>query len=141
MVDNLHASTPLSMKVVFLILTVAMFAKKPKMQVNFLDLVPERTMEWETTEEGRVQILIPKFGKNPVGAWIGRRLRKPYIKIRLDEIGSAVWNACDGQNAVRQIAAMLENQFGDEIKPAYDRLSEFFKQLEYNKFIRWKNLA
>jgi hypothetical protein len=33
----------------------------------------------------------------------------------------------------------LEERFGDEAKPTFERLSTFFKLLEQYRFINWKN--
>ena len=114
--------------------------RKKKHRINLLELIPERTHEWITTDEGKVKILVPKYGKNAVGAWLARHLQQPYIYIQLDHIGSEVWLACDGNSTVNQIGRQLQQKFGEEIEPVYDRLGLFFKQLEQNKFIRWKNL-
>ncbi|MDQ7052862.1 MAG: PqqD family protein [candidate division KSB1 bacterium] len=114
--------------------------RRRKHRINLLDLIPERTHEWITNEEGKVKILVPKYGKNAVGAWLARHLQQPYIYIQLDHIGSAVWLACDGNSTVNQIGRQLQQKFGEEIEPVYDRLGLFFKQLEQNKFIKWKNL-
>ena len=114
--------------------------RKKKHRINLLELIPERTHEWITTDEGKVKILVPKYGKNAVGAWLARHLQQPYIYIQLDHIGSEVWLACDGNSTVNQIGRQLQQKFGEAIEPVYDRLGLFFKQLEQNKFIRWKNL-
>ncbi len=111
-----------------------------KKQVNLLDLIPERTHEWITTDDGKVKILVPKYGRNAVGAWLARHLQQPYIYIQLDDIGTAVWLACDGRATVQQIGQKLQQQFGKNIEPVFERLGMFFKQLEQNKFIKWKNL-
>ena len=64
----------------------------------------------------------------------------PHMYIKLDEIGSAIWRACDGKNTVYDISRKLEAEFGAKVNPVYERLSLFFRELERSKFIRWKNL-
>lgn len=111
-----------------------MVAKEPK---NLLTLIPEKNREWHKTETGRAKILVPRYGQNPVGAWLARRLANPYIQIELDDVGTAVWEACDGKTTVAEIAENLSVRFGDRVEPLYDRLAIFFQQLQRNKFIRW----
>ncbi len=108
--------------------------------VNLLELIPERRYEWVTADDGNVKILIPRYGKNALGVWFARQLNRPYIYYSLDRIGSAVWLACDGRTTVSQIATRLQRQFGEEIEPVYDRLSQFLYSLDRNKLIRFKNL-
>ncbi|RME01591.1 MAG: PqqD family protein [Calditrichaeota bacterium] len=115
--------------------------KKSKRHVNFLELVPERSLEWITSEEGHVKLLVPKYGKSSFGVWLAKQLQKPYMYIKLDAIGSAVWKACDGHSTVYEIAQKLKAEFGDDIEPIYDRLGQFFRELERSKFIKWKNLT
>jgi hypothetical protein len=104
---------------------------------NLLEMIPRRDLEWATGEDGRIRILVPRFGGNALGrrlaAWIGR----PHIPVRLDAIGSAIWQACDGASTVDRIARHLEERFGDEVAPAHDRLATFLAELERNRFISW----
>ena len=104
---------------------------------NLLEMIPRREREWAAGEDGRIRILVPRFGQNPLGrrlaAWIGR----PHIPVRLDIIGSAIWQACDGTSTVDQIARHLETRFGEEVAPALDRLARFLSELERSRFISW----
>ncbi len=108
--------------------------------INFLELIPERAYEWVEQENGRVSILVPKYGTSRLGLWLARRLKKPYIFIKLDEVGTAVWLACDGRTTIRQIGIQLQQRFGDQIEPVYERMAIFFRALDREKLIRWTNL-
>jgi hypothetical protein len=65
-------------------------------------------------------------------------MKKPHYKIRLDEIGSAFWRRCDGQQSVRTIAEQQKQEFGDAVEPLYERISRFLHTLDKNRFIKFK---
>lgn len=103
---------------------------------DLLPCVPVRKMEWEVNEEtGRVVILRPKF-IHP----LARKLFEPffsskYFKIKLDDLGTVVWQNCDGNTTVRRIGEILGETFGPDIEPIYERLGKFIFQLQREKFI------
>jgi len=107
-------------------------------QVNLYDLIPQRNFEYEINRENLVNILVPKFSNKFLVQNLLPRLKAPYIKIKLDEIGSAVWLEIDGQKNVGEIARQLEERFGERIQPIEERLAKFFAQLNSNKFITFK---
>ncbi|MBS3819316.1 PqqD family protein [bacterium] len=114
--------------------------EKETTQINLLDLVPVRNIEWEKRKNGLVSLLKPKF-KNPILAkYVLPRLKNPYYRIKLDEIGTCVWTHCDGGKTVREIADILYQNFGKKVEPLHDRLSLFLQRLEKNGFIKYKNL-
>ncbi len=114
------------------------FKRKQSRQepLNLLELVPHRLRDWERSEEGRVVILKPKLGDNPIGRWLMARMPQPYYRINLDDFGSHVWELCDGNTTVREIGKALRQRFGDSVEPVYDRLAIFFRQLERGRLIR-----
>lgn len=63
-----------------------------------------------------------------------KQSKKPY-KIDLDEIGSFVWELCDGKNNVNKITELSKAHFQDKIEPAQDRVELFIKQMNKNKLI------
>ena len=96
--------------------------KKPKAprlaRSDFLRLKPVRNpmVEWKRDEEGKVRITIPlkKLSSQDEGRKrrrIGLLLRffpEPKEKrIQLDEIGSDVWELCDGERTVKDIVDHL----------------------------------
>lgn len=112
--------------------------KKQQNQVNLFDIIPIRNYESEILENGRVNILIPKFTNKFLSEFLMPRLRHPFIKVNLDEIGSTVWLEIDGKKTVNEIAQTLENKFGEKIQPIEERLSKFISQMIYHKFISYK---
>ena len=108
--------------------------------VNLLELVPERIVGSEKGEDGTVTILAPRFHNRLLKRLIEPRLKRPHMMIRLDEIGTAVWERIDGERSVGEIGVMLRERFGERIEPCHDRLAIFFTQLELSRFIRYRNL-
>ena len=115
-------------------------ARKEKKEINLLELIPVRGLEWQKNDEGLIVLLKPKY-RNPILAkHILPRLKNPHFKIRLDVTGSFIWELCDGIRSVKELAHNLKERFGDEVEPLYERLTLFLQQLEKNRFITYKNL-
>lgn len=108
---------------------------------NLLEMVPERIPEWADAGEGKVKVLVPRYGGSRLGRWIARRLDRPHITVNLDDIGSSVWRACDGRATVQEIARTLEAEFGERIAPVHERLGKFFAELERGRLIRWRGIG
>lgn len=107
--------------------------------VNLLDLKPERRIEWEESEDGRLVLLVPRFRNRFLVKWIVPRLRSPYIRVRLDELGSAVWNCCDGKSTCMEIAEKMREKYGDAVEPVYDRVGIFVRRLYLDRFVDLKS--
>ena len=105
---------------------------------NLLQMVPERIQKWADTGEGRVKVLVPRYGASRLGRWVAACLDRPHIAVNLDDIGSSVWRACDGRATVQEIARVLEAEFGERIAPAHERLGKYFTELERGRLIRWR---
>jgi len=120
-----------------------MFGRKNKAKqekINLLELVPEQTVGSRTGDDGLVTILGPRFKSGLFKKLISSRLKDPYFKIKLDEIGTAVWENIDGERDIGEIANLLREKFGEKIEPCHERLSMFFTQLEMSRYIRYRNL-
>jgi hypothetical protein len=106
-------------------------------ELNLLELVPEKNIEWTKTEEGLVCLLKPKFQLPILKKHLLPRLKHPHYKINLDKIGSLFWVNCDGTRTVKEIANRMKAALGDEVEPLYERITLFLQSLEKNKFIRF----
>lgn len=115
-----------------------MFNRKKINYVNLWELVPQRRFSHEILDNN-VVILIPKFTSKFMSKYVMPRLKHPFIKIRLDEIGSSVWLEIDGEKSVGEIAKILESRFGEKIQPIEERLAKFFTNLIVHNFITFKN--
>lgn len=118
-----------------------MKTRKTKLQeINLLDLIPVQNIQSNQKEEEFCVLLKPKFTHPLLVKHLLPRLKKPYFKIKLDEIGSFIWNLCDGKNTVKEIGNLLRERFGERVEPLYERIGLFFQNLEKNKFITFRNL-
>lgn len=113
--------------------------KKEKQFVNLWDLTPKRNAEWETTDEGKVIVLVPKF-KNPfLVKWLLPYLSKPYFRIKLDDVGSAIWQQLDGGTPISNVAESLKTKFGVSVEPVESRINHFLSQLERGDLVTINN--
>ena len=62
-------------------------------------------------------------------------MKNPNYKIKLDDIGSWVWQNIDGKSSVAKIEDGLEQAFGKRVEPVSERLQLFIQSLINNGFI------
>ena len=111
--------------------------------VNYLDLTPVRLMEHQWTEEGKIDILLPRFKK---GFWreVYSKSRKgEYIYIHLDEIGSAIWLLIDRQKKVNEICIELQESNAEKLQPPEEtekRVTDFLSLLYREKYITFREI-
>jgi hypothetical protein len=99
------------------------------------DVIVERKVEWEGGPESRAVLLIPRFRRGPLAKWLQPRLKRPYIRVTLDDLGSFVWKHFDKDTPFSRIAQAMRDNFGDKAEPAEDRLKKFLLLLRSNKFV------
>jgi hypothetical protein len=96
---------------------------------------PEQAVQAE--QDGELVVLLrPRFQRGPLARWLQPLLRRPYLRVHLDEVGSFVWARCDGQSTLAEIAEALAERFGERVSPARDRLSLFVSQMLRGGLIR-----
>jgi hypothetical protein len=115
---------------------VADSSSKPA-PVDLADCYPERAVGHELDGE-KVVLLRPRFIKGPFARWLQPRLRRPYFRVRLDDLGSFVWKLCDGMTKVSEIVTQLEAHFGEGEPQLAKRLAHFFYELERGQMIRMR---
>jgi hypothetical protein len=104
-------------------------------KINIYDIVPTPLVKSETTGEGKIVLLKPKF-KNPLLVkYLMPKMKYPYYKINLDEIGTAVWKQIDGIKNAGEIGEELEMKFGSEIHPVFERLGKFLFMLKRGRLV------
>jgi len=89
---------------------------------------PRRLLEWRE-EDGRCVLLRPRFGTSRPGRWLAGLWGDPYYRIRLDEVGTLVWKACDGRTSLAEIARAMRSAFGARVEPADERLARFVRRM------------
>lgn len=104
-------------------------------QAPWSDIIVERKIGWEGGPEDRAVLLIPRFRRGPLAKWLQPRLKRPFIRVNLDDIGSHVWKLCDGKATFASLAQSMREKFGDKAEPAEDRLKKFLIILRNNKFV------
>ncbi len=107
---------------------------------NYLKRIPCRpsSIHWTTDEHGIITLEIENTG------WANRLAQKLFDRpktsfIHLDSMGSFIWPLMDGEMDITAIGVQVENHFGDEAKPLYERLARYFQILDSYHFIEWKN--
>jgi len=108
---------------------------KPKKQRlptvdEFLQYKPKlNQFEWKVNSEGLVEIKVQKFESN-LGKSLCKTIRKDEtFNAKLDELGSLVWQQCDGKKTVKQILTKVKKQFPKEDN-IDQRLFLFLQQLQ-----------
>ncbi len=101
---------------------------------NIASFVARAVVGHELADDGVVSLLVPRFRARWM-QWLQGRLRKPYIRVKLDELGSATWLLIDGRRTVTEIGEELHRKFGAKIEPLSQRLGFFIGLLRRNKFI------
>jgi hypothetical protein len=112
-------------------------------KANYLDLTPVRIFDHEIREDGKVDILLPRF-KNE----IARRMLKPHkksniIPIKLDEVGSAIWLMIDGKLRVLEISEKMKTLYPDKLQPPAEtekRITQFLSLLYQQKYISFREI-
>ncbi len=102
---------------------------------SYLHNIPSRKADHEEDDEGRCVLLRPKHMTGVLARLLQSKLPKKYSRIRLDDIGTTVWNLVDGELTVGQIADLAHEQLGDRVEPRYERVSQFVHNLHGNGLI------
>ena len=98
------------------------------------DARPRRLLEWRE-EDGRCVLLRPRFGTSRPGRWLAGLAGDLHYRIRLDEVGTLVWKACDGRTSLAEIARTMRAAFGDRVEPAEERLARFVGRMLEGRMI------
>ena len=73
-------------------------------------------------------MLVPPYGRGRLGRKLEKWLRAPSHEVHLDDIGTFVWQRCDGATRVGSIAEAMREHFGERVEPVEDRLVLFLQQ-------------
>ena len=82
-----------------------MSKKKKELQINYLDLIPERSaqLRWHTDIRGRMVLEIENKGAfNTIAQKLFGKPR--YTKIHLDDNGTFIWPLIDGRKTVEAVS-------------------------------------
>ncbi len=107
---------------------------------NYLDLTPVKLHESEIDQTGTVIVIIPKFTNKYAAKILLPLLKTKNFRIKLDELGSAVWNSIDGKTNVANLCIKLHKEIGSKIDPVQERVTKFLTQLYLQGFITFKEI-
>jgi len=119
-----------------------MFGKRKRAgnEIDYMDLTPNLNYGSARREDGMIDVLVPKFKNSFARKYINHRMKSPYIKANLDELGSAVWEKIDGKSKVRDIADSLKHKYANNVEQIQDRLTRYLTQLYNAGFISFIEL-
>jgi len=103
--------------------------------VNLLDLKPVRNLRSETAADGNVTLIVPKFTNRFMVRFFVPMLSSPDLKVKLDEHGSFIWNGCDGNTSVGEIAGRMKETYGEAFDPECRRICAYVSQLLRTDFL------
>lgn len=110
---------------------------KPLSREQSLTSIPVRNeaIEQERSDDGNVRLVIPRRDD----WWVRGFARFFYVpkkrRITLDEIGSFVWELCDGHNDVRQIIRALAERYKLHRKEAEVSVVAYLRQLAKRRLV------
>ena len=112
---------------------------KNKKDSNYLEKIPKKPdgIPWKTDENGIVTLEIENRGvMNRVAQLLFKKPKKSFI--HLDRTGSFVWPLIDGERDIIALGKLVDEHFGEEAHPLYERLAQFFRILDSYGFVKWK---
>lgn len=110
--------------------------KKHVIARNYLEKRPLRRpgLGWSVGEDGTVTL--EQENRGLANRLLQLLLRKPKVSfIHLDAMGSFLWPLLDGQKDLTELGQLVEQRFGDEAKPLYERLARYIQTLESYGFV------
>jgi len=113
-------------------------AREPERGRNLMGLRPVRSVESWVVAEGTDLVVIhqPK-GLSRVEARLARAVKaQEHVNRPLDRYGSAIWQLCDGQHTIEEIARALEARFHEQFEPALPRTLRFVDLLARRGLVR-----
>lgn len=111
---------------------------KKKNTENYLERIPVRAEHIGWSLDGD-SVTLEIENKGIMNRIFQVLMKKPKITyIHLDENGSFVWQQIDGNLSITEIGMAVSERFGNDAEPLYERLAQFFKILETNKFIGFR---
>ncbi|MDR1774356.1 MAG: PqqD family protein [Clostridioides sp.] len=112
-----------------------MFAKKRK--ENFLNFVPMLNPEFEFSAENGI-VVVKMLNKGFFNYIAQKFFKRPRIsKIKLDELGSAVYLKIDGVRTVEKIADEVLHDYKGSKAISLEQIVSFLGILKHNKFVEF----
>ena len=118
--------------------------RKVLKQINSLDLTPVRQMEFEINENGKVDILMPRFKHPVLKRALQPRKKEDHIRIHLDDLGSAIWLQIDGKMNVHELCDQLQSLYPEKLIPSVEteeRVVKFLALLYQERYLTFLEIT
>ncbi len=102
---------------------------RPMPEPTLDDAIPVRQHRSEDRPDGGVTLFMPRFSGAFARRFILPLFARPEFRVQLDDLGSAVWRACDGRTSVGEIVAALQARTGGESAELRTRVHQFLRRL------------
>jgi len=112
-------------------------------KTNFLHITPVRAMESMVTEEGKVDVLLPRFTSRFWSDVYRQTKKGEFITIHLDANGSLIWQLIDGMTSVEAICSKVSDQNPDKfssLEDAEKRVTQFLSLLYQQRYISFREI-
>ena len=87
------------------------------------------SLKWRINEEGTIEVIVPRR-KDMFGRVMGFLFFVPESRpITLDEVGTAVWELCDGEHTVEEIVRALSKDYKLQRREVEVSLTEYLRTL------------
>lgn len=99
---------------------------------------PNQRLRIERSADGVVTLYAPFRSSAMVerlSRWLGGPDHAPEAKVELDEVGSFVWEMCDGRTTVREMIARLAEKYKLGRKEASASLTTFLRSLAQRNLV------
>ena len=102
---------------------------------NYLDYIPviSEKNTWSVEENVVTVHMVHRGFYATIAQKIFHRPRVSHIK--LDDLGSFVFQHIDGTRTIGQLALLVKEEFGEKAEPLYDRLVQYMQILRNNGFV------
>jgi hypothetical protein len=100
-------------------------------------------LEYVTLENGRIDLLLPRFRNTIWKRALQPRWKGEHIRIHLDLIGSAIWQEIDGDLNVNEICDRLQSAYPEQLNPPEEtkkRVTQFLSLLYRERYITFREI-
>ena len=112
--------------------------------IKSLDLTPVRQMEFETKDDGKVDILMPRFRNVMLKRALHSKRKEEFIRIHLDNMGSVIWTLIDGNSNVHELCTRLQATHPEKLNPpeeTEDRVVKFLALLYQERYLTFLEIT
>ncbi|MFP3903737.1 MAG: PqqD family protein [Armatimonadota bacterium] len=124
-----------------LLVRVGLRQPEPKLtREQSMNAVPIRNplLQWAEKDNGEIVVAMDRRDD-----WVGEAMGwlfmvPPKQKVELDDIGSSVWRACDGENTVNDIIEIIRREYKLSRREVEMSLTKYLQSLGQRKMIGFK---